>query len=123
MMYEDYEFLKTNRSGRILTITITRPDALNAVNAALHKELSRIFSDVDRDDETDPLEPRKALARQHRADEHGGLNGAKQQKRSSRRGDVVVREREERRVSKKCQGRNDARPTFKGWLVSHLLGQ
>jgi enoyl-CoA hydratase len=53
MKYDGYEFLKTARSGRILTITITRPEALNAVHAALHKELSRIFSDVDQDDETD----------------------------------------------------------------------
>ena len=53
MKYEDYEFLKTARSGRILTVTITRPEALNAVHAALHAELSRIFTDVDRDPETD----------------------------------------------------------------------
>ena len=53
MTYDDYEFLKTARKGRILTITISRPEALNAVNAGVHKELSRIFTDVDCDDEAD----------------------------------------------------------------------
>ena len=55
MKYEDYEFLKTARSGRILSITITRPEALNAIHAQLHAELSRIFTDVDRDSETDVI--------------------------------------------------------------------
>lgn len=53
MKYDDYEFLETARSGRILTVTITRPEALNAVHAKLHRELARIFLDIDQDDETD----------------------------------------------------------------------
>lgn len=53
MKYEDYEFLKMARNGRILSITLNRPEALNAVNAGVHRELSQIFTDVDRDEETD----------------------------------------------------------------------
>ncbi|MBM7422962.1 enoyl-CoA hydratase/isomerase family protein [Spongiibacter marinus] len=53
MNYDHYQALKIQRENRILTITIDRPEAKNAVNAALHGEFSRIFYDIDRDEETD----------------------------------------------------------------------
>lgn len=53
MNYEDYQALKINRENRILTITIDRPEARNAVNPAVHDEFSRVFSDITRDPETD----------------------------------------------------------------------
>ena len=53
MKYEGYQELQIGRSGRILTLTIDRPEVKNAINAATHEELSRIFTDVDRDAETD----------------------------------------------------------------------
>lgn len=53
--YDAYEMLSVARDGRILTITLERPDQLNAVNTRLHDELSRIFTDVKRDPEADVI--------------------------------------------------------------------
>ena len=53
MKYEGYEELRIDRNGRILTVSIDRPEARNAINATLHAEFGRIFFDIDRDDETD----------------------------------------------------------------------
>ena len=49
--YSDYEFLKVDIADRVATITINRPEALNAVNNAVHHELEQIWIDVraDRD--------------------------------------------------------------------------
>ena len=53
MNYKDnYKALKISREGTILTITLDRPEARNAVNPEIHEELSRIFSDIDRDADT-----------------------------------------------------------------------
>src|SRR5580700_2273800 len=52
-MFEDYEAITFSREGRILTVTLNRPDTLNAVNAKLHSELARVFTDVQRDPESD----------------------------------------------------------------------
>ena len=38
-----YETLQLSRSGRVLTIAMNRPDALNAVNLRLHQELAEVF--------------------------------------------------------------------------------
>ncbi|MEE8171356.1 MAG: enoyl-CoA hydratase-related protein [Alphaproteobacteria bacterium] len=51
--YDDYETIAFERDGRILKLTINRPDVLNAVNARMHRELSRLFYDIAADDETD----------------------------------------------------------------------
>lgn len=53
MSYDGYEAIKAKRDGRILTLTMSRPGTLNAVDAILHEELSRIFYDVDADTEAD----------------------------------------------------------------------
>lgn len=53
--YDDYEMLSVERRDRILTITLERPDQLNAVNTALHTELSRIFVDVKNDPDADVI--------------------------------------------------------------------
>tara|TARA_R110000850_G_scaffold62227_1_gene141817 strand:- start:581 stop:1378 length:798 start_codon:yes stop_codon:yes gene_type:complete len=50
---DNYKALKISQENRILTITLDRPEAKNAVNPAVHEELSRIFSDIDRDPGTD----------------------------------------------------------------------
>src|ERR1700752_4132551 len=49
--YSDYEFLKVEVANRVATITINRPDSLNAVNNVVHHELEQIWIDVraDRD--------------------------------------------------------------------------
>lgn len=49
MNYDQYEALKITKEGRILTITMNRPEVKNALNAQLHDEFYRIFHDVDSD--------------------------------------------------------------------------
>ncbi|GAA4474885.1 enoyl-CoA hydratase/isomerase family protein [Rhodococcus olei] len=50
--YSGYRNILITREDRILTLTLNRPDRYNAVNHDLHEELSQIFADVARDDET-----------------------------------------------------------------------
>ena len=53
MKYDEYQFLQFERhDDGILLITINRPDVLNATNARLHWELSRVWKDIDEDPET-----------------------------------------------------------------------
>jgi len=49
MPYSNYETLRFSQSSAVLTVTIHRPDSLNAVNAKLHAELSRVFSEIAQD--------------------------------------------------------------------------
>jgi enoyl-CoA hydratase len=51
--YAGYQTLRFDRRGRILTVTIDRPEALNAVNAAMHEDLARVFRDVQDDPGSD----------------------------------------------------------------------
>ena len=51
--YKKYKALKIKRSDRILTITINRPDDMNAVNEQLHSEFATIFLDAEYDNEID----------------------------------------------------------------------
>lgn len=53
MDYSSYRTILVSRAGRILTLTLNRPEKLNATDAALHTELSTIFNDVANDDEVD----------------------------------------------------------------------
>ena len=50
--YGEYEFLNVAVADRIATITINRPDVLNATNSRLHWELSRVWKDIDEDPQT-----------------------------------------------------------------------
>lgn len=50
-MYESYEALKVERRGRVLWITLDN-GPLNAMTPGMHTELSRIFTDINRDPET-----------------------------------------------------------------------
>ena len=51
--YSQYEHLLFERKDNgILLITMNRPDVLNAANARLHRELSRIWLEIDDDPET-----------------------------------------------------------------------
>ncbi len=52
-MEYSYQTLKVEREGRLLTVSMNRPDKLNAVDAVMHEELSRIFTEINLDDETD----------------------------------------------------------------------
>jgi enoyl-CoA hydratase len=51
-MYETYKTLLFRREGSILTITMNRPEVRNAADMGMHNELSRVFREVARDDET-----------------------------------------------------------------------
>ena len=55
MNYESYERIKVERKGRILTLSLNRPDHLNAIDDPMHEELARIFHDVQIDDEADVI--------------------------------------------------------------------
>jgi enoyl-CoA hydratase len=53
MRYDEYQHLLfEHHPDGILLITINRPDVLNATNARLHWELSRVWRDIDDDPET-----------------------------------------------------------------------
>ena len=45
----DYQCIAFERRGRVLVLQLDRPDQLNAVNARLHAELSRVFTDAELD--------------------------------------------------------------------------
>ena len=42
-VYSEFQFCKVDRSDHILTITINRPEVLNAMNPAAHFELQEVF--------------------------------------------------------------------------------
>jgi enoyl-CoA hydratase len=51
--YAAYDHLSFERTAEgVLTVSFQRPDAKNAVNKALHRELSRVFAEIARDHET-----------------------------------------------------------------------
>ena len=52
MQYENYENIIFDRSAGVLTVTLNRPEARNATDERLHKELSRVFADIAQDKET-----------------------------------------------------------------------
>ena len=55
MQYANYQNILIEREGKVLTATLNRPDARNAINPALDSELVRLFYEVDQDDETNVL--------------------------------------------------------------------
>ena len=55
MNQNHYETIRIDRRGRVLTLTMNRPDSLNAVNARLHEELSRVFRDAAKDPDSDVI--------------------------------------------------------------------
>src|SRR3990172_8451605 len=48
-MTKEYEFAKTERDGRVLTVTINRPEVLNALHGPANMELGEIFDDFESD--------------------------------------------------------------------------
>lgn len=52
-MRDDYQHLEFRRNGRVLTIVMNRPEVKNASNIRMHNELSRVFADVQQDDQSD----------------------------------------------------------------------
>ena len=45
-----YETLDTSREDGVLTLTLSRPDRLNALNTTMLEELLRVFDEIDADD-------------------------------------------------------------------------
>lgn len=48
-----YRSIRFERSGRVLTIVLNRPEQRNAINGELHEELSRVFKDAQDDPGSD----------------------------------------------------------------------
>lgn len=55
MAYESYERLQITQEGRLLTIGLNNPEALNAIDAQMHAELSHIFYEVSLDDSVEVI--------------------------------------------------------------------
>ncbi|TDR85518.1 enoyl-CoA hydratase/isomerase family protein [Enterovirga rhinocerotis] len=53
MRQTDYRTIEIRRRGRVLQLVMNRPQALNAVDATLHEELSRVFVDAAKDEGSD----------------------------------------------------------------------
>ena len=53
MGYESYKSLIIDVDNRIATVTMNRPEKLNAVDEAMHEELARIFIDLSNDPDID----------------------------------------------------------------------
>ena len=49
-MKTDYEFLKTEIDGHILTVTINRPDRMNALHPPAHAEFDEVWNEFDKDE-------------------------------------------------------------------------
>jgi enoyl-CoA hydratase len=49
----DYTTLLLSRKGRLLTVTLNRPESLNAVNLAMHEELADVFNFAALDPDSD----------------------------------------------------------------------
>lgn len=55
MDYSRYECLSVERDAKVLTVALNRPQALNAINAQLHTELSQVFADIAQDADTEAV--------------------------------------------------------------------
>ena len=55
MAYENYRDLRIESRDGVLTITMNRPETLNAVGERMHEELAQIFTDAALDPEVDVL--------------------------------------------------------------------
>ena len=47
--YSGYKYIAFSKADRIMTVTFNRPEALNAMTAAMHEETSRLFYDLGMD--------------------------------------------------------------------------
>ena len=53
METRSYTHIGFERNGRVLTVSLNRPEKLNAVNALMHTELARVFHDIAADPDSD----------------------------------------------------------------------
>ncbi len=68
MALDDYQRFRFSRDGRVLTATIAAPGKVNGVDALLHEELARVFTDLQHDPDSDII----ILTGQGRAFSAGG---------------------------------------------------
>lgn len=50
---DTFETIRLDRSGRVLTLTLNRPEQMNAVNSELHRDLAAVFRYAQRDEGCD----------------------------------------------------------------------
>ncbi|MBU0991589.1 MAG: enoyl-CoA hydratase/isomerase family protein [Proteobacteria bacterium] len=55
MDYKNYKYILVERVGKILRLTLNRPDRLNAVNPEMHTEITNIFHDIRGDRDADVI--------------------------------------------------------------------
>jgi enoyl-CoA hydratase len=55
MRYQDYRSLILSVADGIATVTLNRPDKLNAVDERMHEELARVFVDLNNDPDCDVI--------------------------------------------------------------------
>ena len=55
MDYSRYEVIKVEKDAKVAILTLNRPEALNAVNPQLHRELEGVFADVSRDEDVNAV--------------------------------------------------------------------
>ena len=53
--YSEYQYLKIEVADRVATITLNRPDSLNAVNSRVHHELEQVWLDVAADHDVNAI--------------------------------------------------------------------
>ena len=53
--FADYQHIRFERAGRVLRIVMNRPEVKNAANIRMHRELSTVFADAQRDTGSDIL--------------------------------------------------------------------
>jgi enoyl-CoA hydratase len=53
--YSRYETIRIEKADRVATVTLNRPDSLNAVNPVMHRELCNIWLDIAMDDEVNAI--------------------------------------------------------------------
>ena len=53
--YSEYQYLKIEVAERVATITLNRPDSLNAVNSRVHHELEQVWLDVAADHDVNAI--------------------------------------------------------------------
>jgi enoyl-CoA hydratase len=51
--YDNYKTILVERQGRVLRVTLNRPETLNGFDGEMHEEMSSIFYDIGMDEEAD----------------------------------------------------------------------